>query len=84
MEGFCKQGKKLLCGDTEFAGGPDVGNPSGFENGGQDSVIPQTIDACINAADGYFCFDICHIRMYDYWKAFKKGFEDYLSTINNK
>lgn len=80
MEGFCKLGKKLLCGDTEFAGGPDVGNPAGWENGGQEALIPKTVDACINAADGYFCFDLCHIRMYDYWNAFKQGFDDYIFT----
>lgn len=81
MQGFAKLGKKLLCGDTVCAGGPDIGNSTGFENGGQSAVIPKTIDACINAADGYFCFDLCHIRMYDYWDAFRKGFDDYLSSI---
>lgn len=82
MEGFCKQGKKLLCGDTVFAGGPDIGNPTGWETGDNDSIIPKTIDACINVADGYFCFDLCHIRMFDYWNAFKKGFDEYISKVN--
>lgn len=81
MQGFCKQGRELLCGDTVFAGGPDVGNADGFQNGGQSSLIPQTVDACINAADGYFVFDLCHIRMYDYWDAFKQGFDNYLSSL---
>lgn len=82
MQGFAKRAANLLKGDTVFAGGPDVGNGTGFENGGQESVIPKTIDACINAADGYFVFDLCHIRMYDYWDAFRKGFDDYLKTLN--
>lgn len=81
MQGFAKNGKNLLCGDTVFAGGPDIGNSSGFENGGQSAIIPKTVDACINAADGYFCFDLCHIRMFDYWDAFRKGFDDYLNTL---
>lgn len=81
MEGFCKQGKTLLAGDTVFAGGPDIGNASGFEKGGCEEVIPKTIDACINNADGYFVFDLCHIRMYDYWDSFKKAFEDYLKSL---
>ena len=81
MQGFAKQGKKLLCSDTVFAGGPDIGNSTGFEKGGQSAVIPQTIDACINEADGYFCFDLCHIRMYDYWNAFRQGFDNYLKTV---
>lgn len=81
MEGFCKLGRDLLKGDTEFAGGPDIGNPSGFENGGRSDVVEKTVDACINAADGYFCFDLCHIRMYDYWTAFRRGFDKYLNSL---
>lgn len=73
MQGFCKKARPLL-GDTKFAGGPDVGNPTGWEKGGKGSLIPQTIDACINTADGYFVFDLCHIRMYNYWNNFKEGF----------
>lgn len=83
MQGFAKLGKKLLCGDTVCAGGPDIGNSSGFENGGQEAIIPKTVDACINAADGYFCFDLCHIRMYDYWDAFRKGFDTYLNSLKS-
>ena len=81
MQGFAKLGKKLLCGDTVCAGGPDIGNSTGFENGGQSAKIPDTVDACIGAADGYFCFDLCHIRMYDYWDAFKKGFDNYVNSL---
>ncbi len=81
MQGFAKRGRELLCGDTVFAGGPDVGNSPGFENGGAGNIIPSTVDACINAADGYFCFDLCHIRKYDYWDAFKQGFDNYLNTL---
>lgn len=81
MEGFCKNGRELLCGDTLFAGGPDVGNPTGWDRGGQGRLIPDTIDACIHAADGYFLFDLCHIRMYDYWDYFKLGFDNYLKSL---
>ncbi len=72
----------LLMGDTVFAGGPDVGNPTGWENGGKSAAIPKTVDACINAADGYFVFDLCHIRMFDYWTPFKNAFSNYLNTLN--
>lgn len=75
-QGFCKQAKTKLCGDVKFAGGPDAGNPSGFENGSQASVITQTIDACINASDGYFIFDMVHVRNFDYWNACKQGFKN--------
>lgn len=81
MQGFAKLGKQKIGSGTEVAGGPDVGNSTGFEKGGQSAVIPKTIDACINSCDGYFVFDLCHIRMYDYWTAFKQGFDDYLKTV---
>lgn len=75
-QGFCQQAKIKLCGDVKFAGGADVGNPSGFENGGQASVVTQTIDACMNASDGYFLFDMVHVRIFDYWNACKQGFKN--------
>ena len=81
MQGFCKNAKNLLMSDVEFAGGPDVGNSPGWENGGQTSKIPQTVDACINAGDGYFVFDIIHVKMYNYWDSLKAGIDEYLATV---
>lgn len=81
MEGFCKLAQDIILGDAPFAGGPDVGNPTGWTQGDQESKIPQTVDACINNADGYFVFDLCHIRMYEYWNAFKKAFDNYINTL---
>lgn len=81
MQGFCEQGRTLLQGDVEFAGGPDIGNSTGWTGGGQAALIPDAIDACITASDGFFVFDICHIKMYNYWDAFKQGFEEYLSSL---
>lgn len=84
VEGFCKQGGQLLKGDVPFAGGPDVGNGSGWADGGQEAKIPDVINACINNSDGFFVFDICHIRMYNYWDAFKRGIDTYLQSIEEK
>ncbi|MBP5675783.1 MAG: family 10 glycosylhydrolase [Bacteroidales bacterium] len=81
MEGFCKRAQDIILGDAPFAGGPDVGNPSGWENGGRSADIPKTVDACINSADGYFVFDLCHIRMYDYWNSFKTAFDNYINSL---
>ena len=33
MQGFCSKAAGKFKGDVPFAGGPDVGNPTGFENG---------------------------------------------------
>ncbi len=79
MQGFATQGKKLLCNSVKFAGGPDIGNPSGFETGDQHEAVKNSVDACINAADGYFVFDICHVRAYNYWNDLKSGIDKYRS-----
>ncbi len=85
MEGFAARGRSLLMGDTVFAGGPDIGNPEGWQNGLKSAYIPKTFDAIVTkgCADGYFVFDLCHIRMFEYWNAFKKTFQDYTDTLTN-
>ena len=83
MEGFAKLGSNLLMHDTVFAGGPDIGNPEGWENGGKRAYIPKTFDAIMPNSDGYFVFDLCHIRMFDYWDTFKRTFTDYTNSLIN-
>jgi len=83
MQGFAKRGRELLKGDTVFAGGPDIGNSTGWTSGGRSAYIPKTVDAIINEADGYFVFDLCHIREFEYWSAFKKAFTEYINTLTN-
>ena len=80
-QGFCQQARPLLAGDVKFAAGPDVGNPTGWTRGGQYAAVTQTVDACINAADGYFIFDMVHVRQYDYWDALRLGINNYLNTL---
>lgn len=83
MEGFASRGRSLLMGDTVFAGGPDIGNPEGWQNGKKSAYIPKTFDAIVTKgmADGYFVFDLCHIRMFEYWSAFKNTFTEYTNSL---
>ncbi|MGM9783513.1 MAG: alpha amylase family protein [Candidatus Cryptobacteroides sp.] len=84
MEGFCKQAKRLFKGDVPFAGGPDIGNGSGFENGGQGDLMDDIVEACMgNSTAGMFFFDLCHIRMHDYWDDIKGAIENYNTQHNN-
>ncbi len=84
MEGFCKQAKRLFKGDVPFAGGPDIGNGSGFENGGQGDLMDDIVEACMgNSTAGMFFFDLCHIRMHDYWDDIKGALENYNTQHNN-
>lgn len=81
MEGFAKLGAKRLCGEVPFAAGPDIGNGSGFESGHQEALIPDIIDTMMENSGGLFIFDLCHIRMYDYWDAFENGIDQYLQSL---
>ena len=84
MEGFCKQAKRLFKGDVPFAGGPDIGNGSGFENGGQGDLMDDIVEACMgNSTAGMFFFDLCHIRMHAYWDDIKGAIENYNTQHNN-
>lgn len=76
-QGFCKLAKEKLCGEVHFSGGPDVGNGTGWTEGGRPDAVTNSIDACLNVADGYFIFDMVHVRMYDYWNAIKTGVDKY-------
>ena len=81
MQGFCTQAAAKLKGDVKFAGGPDVGNPDGFPQGNQATAVTNSVDACINAGDGYFVFDMVHIRQFNYWNALKTGIDRYLNSL---
>ena len=83
MQGFCTRAQTLFAGDVPFVGGPDIGNSTGFTNGGQGALMPSIVDACINACtEGMFFFDLCHIKMYDYWDDIKIAFDQYLENLN--
>jgi hypothetical protein len=81
MEGFAKLGAKRLAGAVPFAAGPDIGNGTGFENGGQEALIPDIVKTMMENAGGLFIFDLCHIRMFDYWDAFEQAINSYLETL---
>lgn len=80
-QGFCLQAADKLNGDVKFAGGPDVGNwtiPSGTDI---NKAVTNTVDACINSSDGYFVFDIVHVKENNYWDELKTGIDAYLKSL---
>lgn len=81
MQGFCKRAQTLFAGDVPFVGGPDIGNSTGFTNGGQGHLMPSIVDACLNSSTGgMFIFDLCHIKMFNYWEDIKKAFENHINN----
>jgi len=81
MQGFAQLGKKRIAGEIPFIPGPDIGNTSGFVDGGEQALMPEIIDMFLKESDGMFFFDLCHIREFDYWDAIKKGFDEYLAKV---
>lgn len=75
VQGFCKQADAKILGDTKFAGGPDVGNwnvPAGTD---VHTSVTNSIDAAYNAGDGYFLFDLIHVKKSNFWDDIKRGFD---------
>ena len=71
MQGFASLGRKRLCGELPFICGPDIGNEPGFRDGGKAALMPEIMKIMDTEADGFFVFDLCYIRAFDYWDAFR-------------
>jgi len=39
------------------------------------------VKTMLDASGGLFVFDLCHIRSFDYWDAFKAGIAQYLEPL---
>ena len=66
-EGFARLGRKRLCSDVPFVSGPDIGNEPGYGKGGRAQTIREIAEVMDREADGFFLFDLCYIRAFDYW-----------------
>lgn len=78
MEGFCRLASEKTKGDAgTLVGGPDVGNwdvQNLYDLTYECNSITQSVKACANACDGYFLFDIIHLKSEPpKWDAVKKG-----------
>lgn len=83
VQGFCSKAKEKIKSDAPVIGGPDVGNGAWATT--SDAVINQAIttsvDAAINACDGYFLFDMIHLKNKNQWQYVKTGIDNYLKTL---
>ena len=77
VQGFCSRAVEKIRGDALVVGGPDVGN--GDWATASDIVvnqaITQSVGAAINACDGYFLFDMIHLKQKNQWKYVKAGID---------
>lgn len=72
IEGFAKLGRQRLGPDVFFYAGPDLGNEPGFRDGDKAALMPKILEVLDREADGAFFFDLCYIRSFNYWDAFKQ------------
>lgn len=77
IEGFCKQAKDKIKGACPMvAGGPDIGNWDWNNVASQDQenqAIVNSVKACMDACDGYFLFDMIHLKIANQWAYAKEG-----------
>ncbi len=77
IQGFCKLAKDKTKGDCPMvAGGPDVGNwdPNNIVDQSEENIaIVNSVKACMDVCDGYFLFDIIHLKMNNQWQYVKEG-----------
>ena len=82
VQGFCALAKDKIKGDAPVVGGPDVGNGDWAVGGDAiNQAITQSVDAAINAGDGYFLFDMIHLKNKNQWQYVKEGIDIYLKSI---
>ncbi len=82
MQGFCSLAKQRTMGDCPMvAGGPDVGNwdyEDKFTQEEENRAITQSVAACYRACDGYFLFDMIHLKKANQWQYVKAGIDGVL------
>ena len=82
VQGFCLLAKDKIKGDAPVVGGPDVGNGDWAVGGATiNQAITQSVDAAINAGDGYFLFDMIHLKNKNQWQYVKEGIDNYLKSL---
>lgn len=79
MQGFSKLAMEKIKKDCPMvAAGPDVGNWDANNNYTQEQenqAIVNSVKACMDECDGYFLFDMIHLKMSNQWQYAKQGID---------
>ncbi len=79
IQGFCKLAKDKTKGACPIvAGGPDVGNwdpNNSVSQSEENEAIVNSVKACMDVCDGYFLFDMIHLKMANQWQYVKEGID---------
>lgn len=82
IQGFCSKAVEKIKGDAVVIGGPDVGNGDWATASSSvvNTAITQSVDAAMNASDGYFLFDMIHLKQKNQWQYVKAGIDAAIAT----
>ncbi len=79
MQGFSRLAKEKIYNDCPMvAAGPDVGNWDPGNNATQEQenqAIVSSVKACMDECDGYFLFDMIHLKLANQWQYVKQGID---------
>ncbi|MGC4234647.1 MAG: alpha amylase family protein [Niabella sp.] len=79
MQGFSRLAKEKVFGDCPIvAAGPDVGNWDANNSATQEQenqAVVNSVKACMDECDGYFLFDMIHLKMANQWQYVKQGID---------
>ena len=77
MQGFARLAKdKIKDSCPMVAAGPDVGNWDSEDLATpqqENQAIVESVKACMDECDGYFLFDMIHLKMANQWEYVKEG-----------
>ena len=77
VKGFCSLAVDKIKGDAIVVGGPDVGNGdwATASDATVNQAITQSVDAAMSVCDGYFLFDMIHLKKKNQWQYVKAGID---------
>ena len=79
MQGFCSLAMKYTAGSCPLVcGGPDVGNwdsSDKYTDEQEYEAITNSVKACYDACNGYFLFDMIHLKKANTWSYAKAGID---------
>ena len=78
MQGFSRLAKDKIKDGPIVASGPDVGNWDSDNKATpqqENQAIVESVKACMDECDGYFLFDMIHLKMANQWQYAKQGID---------
>lgn len=85
MQGFCSLAMQRIMGSCPLVcGGPDVGNwdsSDKYTDAQEYEAITNSVKACYDACNGYFLFDMIHLKKAGTWSYAKAGIDEVKASL---